>query len=80
MRERCREQKEGQEVKLGLVSKKKIELKKRNYLSFKHQISGRGKCLMTSVQVTVIGIIFLWELSNGYLEEIQITYIVDTNK
>lgn len=35
---------------------------------------------MTSVQVTVIGIIFLWELSNGYLEEIQITYIVDTNK
>lgn len=30
MRERCREQKEGQEVKLGLVSKKKkIELKKK---------------------------------------------------
>lgn len=82
MRERCREQKEGQEVKLGLVSKKKKNRikKKRNYLSFKHQISGRGKCLMTSVQVTVIGIIFLWELSNGYLEEIQITYIVDTNK
>lgn len=34
MRERCREQKEGQEVKLGLVSKKKIELKKKKLLVF----------------------------------------------
>lgn len=29
MRERCREQKEGQEVKLGLVSKKKNRIKKK---------------------------------------------------